>query len=115
MEKKDKKPDVQDTDLVSIEEMEIEMDRRGLEGVDHPVICQGKITDTYKQFSDNLLVFRAKKLDPSYRENYTAMEDLRAIGESLDALLSLGVPRIDAPQIVDGTSHVVPEEPDKTA
>ena len=41
-----------------------------MEGVDHPVIFKGEITDTYKTYSDNLLLFRMNKLDPSYRENY---------------------------------------------
>ena len=97
-----------------LEKMEIEMDRRGLEGVDHPVIYKGEVTDTYKVYSDNLLMFRAKKLDPSYRDNFSVMEDVSAIRESLDALRSLGVPRIDATKVVEGASHVIPEESDTT-
>ena len=62
--------------------MEAEADRRAIEGIDHPVIHQGKITATYKQYSDNLLMFRMKKLDPAYRDNYTLTlevpDDLRA-------------------------------------
>jgi len=50
--------------------VEAEINRRAIEGIDHPVIHQGVITTTYKQYSDNLLMFRAKRLDPSYRDNY---------------------------------------------
>ncbi len=44
------------------ERLDAEIDRRAVEGIDHPVI--------YKEYSDNLLMFRRKKLDPSYRDNY---------------------------------------------
>lgn len=57
-----------------LEKMAIEADRRAIEGVDHPVIHQGVITDTYKTYSDNLLMFRMKKLDPSYREAAITVE-----------------------------------------
>jgi len=50
--------------------VEAEVHRRAIEGIDHPVIHQGVITDTYKTYSDNLLMFRAKRLDPSYRDNH---------------------------------------------
>lgn len=51
------------------ERLEREADRRGVEGVDHPVIYQGVITGTYKEYSDNLLMFRLKGLLPDkYRE-----------------------------------------------
>ena len=87
----------------------LEIDRRAFEGVDHPVIYQGKITDTYKDYSDNLAMFRVKKLDPSYRDNYSVVEDLSAIRESLDMLRSLGTPRLEPPKIVEGKSEIVPE------
>lgn len=50
--------------------VEAEINRRAIEGIDKPVIYQGRITGTYKEYSDNLLMFRAKKLDPSYKDNY---------------------------------------------
>lgn len=49
--------------------LEEECDRRAYEGTNHPVIHQGEITDTYKTYSDTLLMFRLKKLDPSYRDS----------------------------------------------
>ena len=51
--------------------LDAEIDRRGVEGVDKPVIYKGEITGTYKEYSDNLLMFRRKQRDPSYRDNYT--------------------------------------------
>jgi len=48
-----------------------EIDRRAVEGVDKPVIYKGEITGTYMEYSDNLLKFRRKQRDPSYRDNYT--------------------------------------------
>ena len=55
-----------------LEKLKAEADRRALEGIDHPVIHQGVITDTYKQYSDNLLMFRMKRLQPEYRDSYQA-------------------------------------------
>ena len=40
--------------------IEQEMWRRAIEGTDYPVIYQGEITDTYKQYSDSLLTLLAK-------------------------------------------------------
>jgi len=60
-----------------IQVLEAEADRRGLEGIDDIVVQGGKIVKDdegepliKKKHSDNLLMFRLKKLDPSYRENY---------------------------------------------
>jgi hypothetical protein len=55
---------------VALGDVEREIRRRAIEGVDKPVIYQGHITDTYKEYSDNLLMFRAKRLDPAYKDNY---------------------------------------------
>ena len=49
---------------------EDEVYRRGIEGFDHPVIYGGKITGTYKAYSDNLAMFFLKGLRPErYRDN----------------------------------------------
>ena len=50
--------------------MEDEIHRRAFDGIDHPVTYEGKITDSYKVFSDNLAMFRLKKLRPEYRDSY---------------------------------------------
>lgn len=47
-----------------------EIYRRAFLGFDHPVIYEGKITTTYKDFSDTLAMFWLKGLKPErYREN----------------------------------------------
>ena len=43
--------------------------QRAVVGVDKPLYWQGKLTgDTIKEYSDNLLMFRTKRLDPEYRD-----------------------------------------------
>ena len=56
----------------TIEILEEEGIRRALEGVDRKIFHQGILVDTVKDYSDLLLMFMLKKLDPSYRENATA-------------------------------------------
>lgn len=52
------------------DKLEEECDRRAYEGVDHPVTYEGRITDAYKDYSDTLLMFRLKAIDPGkYRDN----------------------------------------------
>ena len=48
---------------------EDEVVRRGIEGFDHPIIYEGKITGSYKAYSDNLAMFFLKGLRPEcYRD-----------------------------------------------
>jgi hypothetical protein len=54
--------------------IEAEIDRRGRVGIDKPVFWRGQQVDTVKEYSDNLLMFRAKRLDPAYKDNYRAPE-----------------------------------------
>jgi hypothetical protein len=50
-----------------------EMKRRGFHGYDHPLSYEGKLTgDTVKMYSDNLAMFIAKKMDPTFRDNWVA-------------------------------------------
>ena len=57
----------------------MEVRRRAIEGIDKPIVYKGQITKdsdgtpvTVKEYSDNLLMFLTKKLDPTYRDNYAA-------------------------------------------
>ena len=52
------------------ETLDAEIDRRGVEGIEKPVFYKGKEVARVKEYSDNLLMFRRKKLDPSYRDNH---------------------------------------------
>ena len=102
-----------------LEKMETEADRRALEGVDHPVTHLGIITDTYKQYSDNLLMFRMKKLDPSYRENYNLVMDTTPTRDLLAELRRLGQAKVvegslapgEVPAKVIDTNLLSPTEP----
>ena len=46
-----------------------EVIRRGCLGYERPVTYKGKVTDTFIDFSDSLLMFEVKKRRPEYREN----------------------------------------------
>jgi hypothetical protein len=50
--------------------LEAEADRRGHDGYLKPVFHEGKVCGQIREFSDSLLMFRLKKLDPSYREHF---------------------------------------------
>lgn len=89
----------------------LEIDRRAFDGTEKNFYnSKGEFTGSTTVYSDNLAMFRVKKLDPSYRDNYAVMDDVSAIRESLDALRQLGVPRLLEPQVVDGTATVVEDE-----
>ena len=49
--------------------LDAEIDRRAVAGVVKPVFYKGEKVGTVREYSDNLLMFRRKKLDPSYRDN----------------------------------------------
>lgn len=52
-----------------IERMEEEADRRAVEGVQRPVFYQGMICGYTTEYSDALIMFRLRRLDPdAYRE-----------------------------------------------
>ena len=60
-----------------IELLEAEIDRRAFKGVEEPIIQGGKVVKDKngnpimrKRYSDVLAMFRLKRLDPSYRDNY---------------------------------------------
>ena len=91
-----------------LEKMAIEADRRGMEGVAKPVYQGGKLVGTVQTYSDNLLMFRMKKLDPSYRDSFTLVLDSRDTKDLLDELRRAGEAR---PAIVDGESQVIDPKP----
>lgn len=57
---------------------EAEATRRAFEGTDHPVIYQGEVTDTYKEFSDTLAIFLLKAHRP---EKYRERSEIKTDGE----------------------------------
>lgn len=52
------------------ETLEAEADRRAHDGVTEGIYYQGKEVGSVQKYSDSLLMFRLKKIDPSYRENF---------------------------------------------
>jgi hypothetical protein len=54
------------------EALEAEADRRAVNGIDRPVFYQGVQVATVRDYSDTLLMFRLKKLDPNYRDRVSA-------------------------------------------
>lgn len=53
-------------------EIDAEIHRRGIEGIDQNIYYQGKVVGTEKKFSDRMLEFRAKTLNPErYGEKTT--------------------------------------------
>jgi hypothetical protein len=97
---------------VALGDVEREIRRRAIEGVDKPVIYQGQITDTYKEYSDNLLMFRAKRLDPSYKDNYqppqsgTTVNITRTVIEVHDYRAGTSAPI----RVVEGQSRELTED-----
>ena len=60
--------------------VELEINRRAIEGVDRLKFNnKGEHIATETLYSDNLLMFRAKRLDPSYRDNY----DVRPVTQEI--------------------------------
>jgi len=55
-----------------VEKLEAEVDRRGIEGIDKPIYYKGERVDTIREYSDNLAMFRLKKLRPQYKDSYSA-------------------------------------------
>ncbi len=93
---------------MALGKLEAEIHRRAVEGVDHPVIHQEVITDTYKHYSDNLLMFRTKRLDPEYRDNSVRAADSDHVPVT-QIIINLA-PGVEMPsQIVVGESREIPE------
>ena len=86
--------------------LDAEIDRRAVEGVDKPVIYKGEITGTYKEYSDNLLMFRRKQRDPRFRDNFTVHVDNKDINvTSITFNLHPSVAPPPAPEPVTDAEH----------
>jgi hypothetical protein len=115
-------------DEVYLEELRKEVKRRGLYGVEEPVIFGGKprmvkdpvtgkmIPLTVRRFSDNLLMFEVKRRDPAYRDSYPAL-DVRFQGPTSVSIVLDTTPKSSHPA-TDGESKsrvidVTPEKPEE--
>lgn len=84
--------------------LEDEARRRAVEGTDHPVIHLGVITDTYKTYSDTLLIFLLKARRP---ETYRERADITSNGKPLNPYLALTDEQLRelAKSILNGDGH----------
>ena len=79
---RDKDPDFaeqwEDAVQTHIEAMELEADRRAIEGTDEPVFYRGVECGRVRKFSDTLLMFRLKALAP---DRYRERQEVKHAGE----------------------------------
>lgn len=89
--------------------VELELHDRVQNGYDIPVIHRGEIKDWYKRKEATDLYFLAKKLDPSYRDNYQQVTNnnvsITKITYRLnDSSNSNQLPATDSSQIIESSS-----------
>jgi len=54
--------------VMSGDALEAEVIRRGVHGIEEPVLYQGEVVEYIRRYSDNLLMFQTKSVRPEYRE-----------------------------------------------
>ena len=80
----------------AVELLEVEADRRAVEGTLKPVFHRGEVCGHIRVFSDNLLMFRLKALRPQkYRDNSTVQVDHAPADDSIAAMM----------KAIDGKAH----------
>lgn len=89
------------TDLI-----EAEMHRRAIDGFERPVIYQGEITDTYKDYSDSLLTMLAKGNKPEKFKERT--EHSGSVGRPMT------LEQEDKESIVSSILGMIKSKPDPT-
>ena len=86
--------------------IEAEIVRRGVKGYKEPIIYKGQVTGYVRRFSDNLLMFRAKRMDPAYKDSYNPA----LITAGGDVTVQVQIPR-PGPQVqMSGPDQVVDVE-----
>lgn len=80
---------------MTLDAVNAEIVRRGITGFEEPVFYKGERRDTIRKWSDNLLMFRAKRLDPAYRDNYNQNVSVGTIN------IRVVPPQIEAPRQVE--------------
>jgi hypothetical protein len=63
-----------EAESIALGVLESEIHRRAVEGIDKDIIYKGEKCGTTKEYSDNLLMFRTKRLDPKYKDNFVPTE-----------------------------------------
>lgn len=72
-----------------VDALEAEVHRRAFEGYEKPIIFQGQITDTYREYSDGLAQFLLKAHRP---DKYRERSEVQSTGAQTITIVS-GVPR----------------------
>ncbi len=108
-----------------------EIRRRGAEGFEEDVYYQGSVVGRVRRYSDQLLMFEAKRRDPEYRDNAkvevtgrnggpieiedrsSSLADVARVLEAAGALVSLGlgVPVVEG-EVAD-PRELLPAPPDR--
>lgn len=79
---------------IGVTALEDEVHRRAFEGFDKPIVHQGVIMDTVKEYSDTLAIFLLKAHNPDkYRERSTVDQN---IAGNMSVTVVTGVPRDDS-------------------
>ena len=93
-----------------MEKCEAEIDRRAFEGIEKRFFnTKGEITGSTWQYSDNLAMFRVKKLEPSYRENAQLVDNLTEVICVLDELRRIGTARLTVVEVLPASEPEVEE------
>jgi len=74
-----------------------EVHRRGIEGIDAPIVYRGKVVGTIKKYSDRMLAVLAKHYDPEYRQRY----DVTSTNKSTNVNVDVPADRIDLTKLTD--------------
>lgn len=78
----------------AVDRLEREAWRRGVEGIPKPVTHQGKITDTYTEYSDRMLELLLKGHRPEkYRDNRTEISGTLTVQRVERVVIDTGVQR----------------------
>lgn len=80
----------------AIDVIDQEIIRRGVKGWKEPMFYQGKVVGYVRKYSDNLLMFRAKFLNPAYRDNHTGFTAFAGPGGNVN--LVFNIPRPETPE-----------------
>ena len=81
-------------------------------GIEKPIYYKGERVDTVREYSDNLLMFRTKKLRPEYRDNY---DDRTREGTPAITQIVIHLPpgvKDGQPLVIDGAAKMVPDDVD---
>ena len=94
---------------LALGKIEAEITRRGVDGIEKKMFnTKGELTGSTWQYSDNLLMFRAKRLDPEYRDNPRLQQANAAPSHTVINIIVPEGAKVKG-QVVEGESRPVEE------